>query len=372
MQTIIYTDASFSEEKSGVAIEIKEGSKSSFYRFDNIKFIDKENNINSIEYLGIILGISLADQFNHKRVIIYCDNLSAINKINSLLFEYPELFSSFTNIQFCWLQNDMEELLFVDYLSRRDFKTNKEFPLEKISYKEFFFNDFVLFKISDFKKYLSYNFLLLKRLLGFEPNIEDLNQMLFSNMFQFDNKHLEKLTAKSFEPSFNLKEKNINEVNHNYRNNPVIQEIQDEDFLFKKTTPPYKIIYSEDKKHSFKRLNEDTIISYKELFDNNLFEDFFDLNILNPTLEKKLTTLLKINKNDKKTFKELAFFIENNIHGKTQIRYILLFVKVFNFDNFSEIFKYFEDLKKKDYRRSVKSLINFYNKNGLFFNKSFI
>ena len=200
MQTFVYTDASKKDDKNGIAIEFKTRNiipsinkidkdnieiKSYFFRFENIKFKNKDYTVNELEELGLLLAVALASQYKYEKIFIFNDNITAIKNLNKFVCSKPEIdeiFSQFSNIQFGWLQNDMEEMKMVDYLSRIDFKYNQKFDLDKIKYKEIIFKEEIQFNSESFEKYLKHNCLLLKRLMGFEPNIEDLNKMLIEEM----------------------------------------------------------------------------------------------------------------------------------------------------------------------------------------------
>ena len=403
MQTLIYTDASLKENENGIAIEIKIEKKSYFFRFRNIKFKEGQYNSNNVEALGVLFGIALASQYDHKKVFIFNDNIVAIKKIHQIESEIDKIFNQFTNIQFGWFQNDMPQLQKVDYLSRVDFKYNKEFDLSQIKYKEILFDDNLLFNLNDFSKYLEHNCLLLKRLMGFEPKVEDLNTMLIDNMYETKNKHQEKELVKTFDPSFKIKEKTIvtskptslisktsqKIIENKNSTTSFVTEQEVKNIINSPLDKTPKIIKSKFKKDTIKKIKslhrrndkifkENNIINkedkeilfcikgkfvpyiYKELVEQNLIRFFIDKTKCTKFEETLILKIVKNNENDLENYISIIEECDNK-------KYIMIFIKIFNIEKFNLILKKSKILKRKDYRRSVGSIIKYYNKKGVFF-----
>ena len=395
MQTFIYTDASLTENDNGIGIEIREGEKSSFYRFTNLRFEEGCNNNNTYEYLGILLAIALGSQLGHKRIFIFCDNLSSIQKIQKIQETETLLFDNFINIQFGWIQNDMEEIKKVDYLSRNSFKTditnNELFDIKDINYKEFKFNDKIIFKESDFINYLKYNCLIIKRLLGFKPNEIDVNTMVFDTLFEYTNikERREEIENMNFEFSNKTTNKNnemkiMKEKQNKYIESkkiekmPIIENFTTEQKLnienriseskkttgITKKTSGNKITINETTKELTFKLNRGKkIYTYEEILKDNIFIKLLNKSGTTAKDEKIIINIMTHSIKDKMAFNSFTKYIEKSKNKRT----ILLFIKIMDLERYSNLFKYSNILKKKDYRRSTTSIINIYNsKNTLY------
>jgi ribonuclease HI len=405
MQTFIYSDAALNNEKKendGIAIEIKnnETNENLFYRFHNIKFRNtRENNNNNHEMLGVLFSIALASYHKLERVFIFSDNLMSVDKINYIKSKHPELFFNFKNIQFGWLQNDMKEMQNVDLLSRNvNYKKESLFKISKnIKYQELNIDDIINFDEKNYLKYLNNNFLLLKILLGLKPSQEDLNNLLLGvNIDNNLNYQIQNKTIRNYLPSYKNKYIDFKELQEKEQKNIEIKIIQNYNLLISSVLKLKLDKESNIKKDDIElnsnnnQKNKENLNKTKEKIKENEIiltvnneiiykiskfnksikgrDILNDMETIKELLSKTSLTLkdknlfIKIlthSTNDKIFFKSTILKIENNINKNI----LLLLLKIIDKNKYLYIFDNSNILKKKDYRRSIKSIIFLYNNN---------